>query len=165
MMFVTLYTYEWINVCVCLCNEGNEWRTLIGTVPMVTMAQSAANWCNTHTQVDRTLSLTRLHQHSYDHVVRSTSSAITAFGIKFLFGRYLREYLYVYACVCVCVSISVGVCMCVHAHACMCVYDYECVCVCAWTNAAWTKNAINCCTVPSETKRNRMPVASLATAL
>ena len=26
--------------------------------PMVTMAQSAANWCNTHTHVDRTYSLT-----------------------------------------------------------------------------------------------------------
>ena len=52
------------------------WRTLMGAIPMVTVAQSAANWRNTHTHVDRTRSLTHLHQHSYNHVVRSTSSAI-----------------------------------------------------------------------------------------
>ena len=34
---------------------------------MVTMAQSAAYWRNTHTYVGRT----HLHQHSYNHVVRS----------------------------------------------------------------------------------------------
>ena len=32
---------------------------------MVTMAQSVANKCNTHTHVDRTHSDTHLHQHSY----------------------------------------------------------------------------------------------------
>ena len=60
---------------------------------MVTMAQSAANGCNTHTHVDRTHSLTHLHQHSYNHVVRKASSAITEFGIEFIiyFLRYLRE--------------------------------------------------------------------------
>ena len=52
---------------------------------MVTIAQSAANWCNTHTHVDHTHSLTHLHQHSYNDVVQSTSSAITEFGIKFYF--------------------------------------------------------------------------------
>ena len=31
---------------------------------MVTMARSAANWRNTHTHVNRTHSLTLLHQHS-----------------------------------------------------------------------------------------------------
>ena len=36
---------------------------------MVAMAQSAANWHNTHSHVDRTHSLTHLHQHSYNHVV------------------------------------------------------------------------------------------------
>ena len=50
---------------------------------MVTMAQSAANWRNTHIHVDRTHSLTHLHKHSYNHVVRSASSAITEFGIDF----------------------------------------------------------------------------------
>ena len=64
-----------------------KWRTLIGAVPM---AQSAANWCNAHTHVERTHSLTHLHQHSNNHVVRSTCSAITEFGIKFVFWRYLR---------------------------------------------------------------------------
>ena len=49
---------------------------------MVTMAQSAANWCNTHTHVDRMHSLTHLHQHSYNHLVRSAGSAITEFGEK-----------------------------------------------------------------------------------
>ena len=43
---------------------------------MVTMAQSAANWRNTRTHVDRTHSLTHLHQHSYDHFLGSASSAI-----------------------------------------------------------------------------------------
>ena len=32
---------------------------------MFTMAQSATNWGNTHTHVDRIHSLTHLHQHSY----------------------------------------------------------------------------------------------------
>ena len=56
---------------------------------MVTMAQSAANWRKTHTHVDRMHSVTHLHHHSYNHVVQSASSAITEFGIKFLFWRYL----------------------------------------------------------------------------
>ena len=38
-----------------------------------------------HTHVDRTHSLTHLHQHRYNHVVRSTSAAITEFGINFFF--------------------------------------------------------------------------------
>ena len=33
---------------------------------MVTMAESAENWHNMHTHMDRMHSLTRLHQHSYD---------------------------------------------------------------------------------------------------
>ena len=37
-------------------------------------------------------SLTHLHQHSYNHVMKSTSTAITEVGIKFLFWRYLREF-------------------------------------------------------------------------
>ena len=40
-------------------------------------AQSAANWSNTHTHVDRKHSLTHSHQRSYNHVVRSAGSAIT----------------------------------------------------------------------------------------
>ena len=51
---------------------------------MVTMVQSAANWRNTHTPVDRTHSLTHLHQHSYNHntyislVYVSPTMALTA---------------------------------------------------------------------------------------
>ena len=58
---------------------------------MVTMAQNAVNWRNTHT--DRLHSLTHLHQHSHNHVVQSASSAIsiTEIGIHFLFWRYLIE--------------------------------------------------------------------------
>ena len=41
------------------------------------------SWRDTHTDVDRTHSLTRLHQHSYNHVVQSAISAITEFGIEF----------------------------------------------------------------------------------
>ena len=40
----------------------------------VTMAQSAANWGNTHTHMDRMHSLTHFHQHSYNNCVRSASS-------------------------------------------------------------------------------------------
>ena len=43
---------------------------------MATMAQSATNWRNTHTHMDRMHLLTHSHQHSYNHVVQSTSSAI-----------------------------------------------------------------------------------------
>ena len=61
-------------------NDNNEELYLIGAVPMVTMTQSAANWRNTHTHVDRTHSLTHwltstqlephthtLHTHTYTH--------------------------------------------------------------------------------------------------
>ena len=54
---------------------------------MVTMAQSAVNWRNTHTHVYRTHSLTHSHQHSYNHVVRSASSAITESEIESLFSK------------------------------------------------------------------------------
>ena len=52
---------------------------------VVNMAQSAANWRNTHTQVDRMHSIIYLHQHSYNHFVRSASSAVTEFEFEFLF--------------------------------------------------------------------------------
>ena len=52
---------------------------------MVTMAQSAANWRNTHTHVERTHSLTHLHQHIYNYFVRSATSAIGEFGSNFSF--------------------------------------------------------------------------------
>ena len=65
--------------------NNNEELFLIGAVLTVTVAQSAANWRNTHTLVDRTHSLTHLHQHSYSHFVRSASAAITEFGIDFLY--------------------------------------------------------------------------------
>ena len=63
-------------------NARKEWRnewTSTGAAPTVTTAQSqsAANWRNTHTHMGRTHSLTHFHQHSYNHVVRSASSAIT----------------------------------------------------------------------------------------
>ena len=53
---------------------------------MVTMAQSAKNWCNTHTHVDRTRSHNFIHllQHSYNHFVQNASSAITESGIDFV---------------------------------------------------------------------------------
>ena len=46
------------------------------------MAQSTANWRNTHTHMDRMHSLTHLHRCGYNHV-RSAISAITEFVIKF----------------------------------------------------------------------------------
>ena len=60
-------------------------KAFMGAVPKVTMAQSAANWHNMHTDVNRTHSLTHVHQHSYKQVVQSASSAISEFGIKFGF--------------------------------------------------------------------------------
>ena len=56
----------------------------MGAIPMVTMAQSAEKSRNMHTHVDCTHSLTHLHQHSYNHVERSASSAITESGIELL---------------------------------------------------------------------------------
>ena len=62
------------------------------------LAQNATNWCNAHTHMECTHSKNaRIHSHTdvntvtNNHVVRSASSAITEFGIKFLFSRYLRE--------------------------------------------------------------------------
>ena len=57
---------------------------------MVTMAQSATHWRNTHTHVDRRHSLT--HFTSTQSVTTtlcelSTSSAITEFGIDFWGGK------------------------------------------------------------------------------
>ena len=52
---------------------------------MIMKAQSVANWCNMHIQVDCMRSLRHLHEHSYNHFVRSASSAITDFGVTFLF--------------------------------------------------------------------------------
>ena len=47
---------------------------------MVTMAQSTMNWHNTHNHVDHTHSLTNIN--SYNHFVRSASSAITEQNIN-----------------------------------------------------------------------------------
>ena len=61
-------------------NKNNDELLIGAAIPMVSMAQSqsAANWRNTHTQVDRTRSLTvtHLHQHSYHHFVRNASSVL-----------------------------------------------------------------------------------------
>ena len=38
--------------------DDDLWRTLIGVIPIFTMAQSAAYWRNIHAHVDRTHSLT-----------------------------------------------------------------------------------------------------------
>ena len=52
------------------------WRTLIGAISMVTMTESAAKWRNTHIYMDRTIHSHTLHQHSHNHVVRSSISAV-----------------------------------------------------------------------------------------
>ena len=64
---------------------------------MVTMAHSAANWSQ-HVRTlnvdQRTHPLTHSHTYIntvYNHVARSSSSAVTEFGIQFVFLRYLRE--------------------------------------------------------------------------
>ena len=70
-------------------------KNLIGSVSMVSVAQRVANWRNTHTDVDRTHSLTHSHQHSYNQ--RSASSAITVYDHSRLTGRKTsRIYLYIY---------------------------------------------------------------------
>ena len=53
---------------------------------MVTVAQSAVNWRNTHTHVDLAHSFTHLHRHSYIliHFVRSASSSILNFESNFI---------------------------------------------------------------------------------
>ena len=52
---------------ICLIRLVVHGRFSGGAVPMVTVVQSAANWRNTLTHVDRTHSLTHLHQQSYNH--------------------------------------------------------------------------------------------------
>ena len=68
---------------------------------MITMAQSVANWRNTHTHVDRTHSLTHVHrdQHSHNHVVRSASSAIsiTSSGIDCYFILKVQHSSLIYS--------------------------------------------------------------------
>ena len=54
-------------------NNNNE--LLLGAIPMVTMAQSAANWRNTHTHVDRTHSGT--HTLYINTVTTTWCSALT----------------------------------------------------------------------------------------
>ena len=61
---------------------------------MVPMAQSSANWLNTCTHMDRMHSLTHLHQNRYNHVVRSASSAIAKFGIKFCIYQCIMKFHY-----------------------------------------------------------------------
>ena len=76
-------------------NLEHHWKIIMkyfirrSVVPMVTMSQSVANWPKTHTHMNRTHSLTHLHQHSYNHFVRfrSASSAITDFGKDGTIGR------------------------------------------------------------------------------
>ena len=55
---------------------------------MVTMAQSAANWSNTHTYMDRTHSIhSHLHQHSYNHVVRNRQ--LSYFTSQYMLGLFV----------------------------------------------------------------------------
>ena len=56
------------------------------------MVQSAANWCNTHTHMDRTHSLTHLHQYSYDRPL-CAKRQLSYYRIwnKKIFWRYLKE--------------------------------------------------------------------------
>ena len=58
---------------------------------MVTMAQSAANWGNTHTHVDRTHSLTHLNINTVTTTVYEAPAQLLQISNLFLFGRYLRE--------------------------------------------------------------------------
>ena len=48
---------------------------------MVTMAQSAANWRNTHTHMDRMHSLTQLHQHSVPAQLRHNLESNSYFEV------------------------------------------------------------------------------------
>ena len=78
---------------------------------MATMAQSAANWRNPHTHVDRTHSLTHLHRHSYNHVVRSYpvffSSCVQCFRVSVIHRSLAR---------------TTGSLTCVRDHSIACVY-------------------------------------------
>ena len=81
----------WILWCVLLL----LWRTWIGAIPMVTMAQSAANWRNTHTRTDRTYLLTHLHQQSYNHVVcmfQTTSQIYNNQYLLIIFSMFEAKY-------------------------------------------------------------------------
>ena len=62
----------WIHVHFKTCDDDNNnnewWRTLIGAVPMVTMAQSAPNWRITHTVTW----IARIHSHTYINIATTT---------------------------------------------------------------------------------------------
>ena len=97
------------NRSIRLMNERmNERRTLIGAVPMVTMAQSAAKWRNTHTHMDYiyaftdTLTSTQLQpccakrQLSYYFSVHATARSFrvsvihrTRHGLQYLYRAYV----------------------------------------------------------------------------
>ena len=66
------------------------WRTLIGAVPIITMAQSAANWRNTHTDVDRTHSLS--HFTSTQLQPHGVQSAISAINVQILHRSLLWHW-------------------------------------------------------------------------
>ena len=88
--------------CVCCCTQGQIIIIIIIIIimkdfnrrsSMVTMAQSAANWRNTHTHMDRTHSFTHLHQHSCNHVVWNASSAILFFELWHGLQEFYRAYV------------------------------------------------------------------------
>ena len=69
----------------------SKWKPA-AAVPMVTLAQSAANWRNTRTRVDRTHSLTHLHQPQLQpRGAKRQLSCYRIWNILYLFWRYLRE--------------------------------------------------------------------------
>ena len=84
-----------VSICTLYYNNNNNneediWS--IGAIPMVTMAQSAANWRNM-TRVDHTHSFThlQLHQHSYkyNHFMWSASSAISIIVIHYRIWNHI----------------------------------------------------------------------------
>ena len=84
------------------------YEELIGTIPMVTMAQSTANWRNTHTHIDCMHSLKHLHQ----HVVRSASSAIIFCACWVFLCSVTHQTL----------TWTTGSLLCVRDHSCACMY-------------------------------------------
>ena len=80
------------------------------------MAQSAANWRNTHTHVDSCIHSHTLHQPSYNHVVRSTSSAIIfqcMLGLRVSVNVIHRTLMW-----------TTGSLTCLRDHSCACVYTW-----------------------------------------
>ena len=98
------------------------WRTLISTVPMVTMAHSAVNCRNTHTHMD--------HMHLLTHF---TSTQLQPDSAKRQLSFYFSVHAGVFRVSVIhrTLTLITGSLMCVHDHSCACIHTR------GWAHHQW----------------------------